>query len=352
MCGIAGLVDFRRGAPPTGVLQAMCRAMAHRGPDDHGVMAVGSCGLAQARLSIIDLELSIQPMRLPDGVALTFNGEVYNYPKLRAALEARGHSFKTNGDTEVLLHMLDEQWADALPQLDAMFAFAAWDPDKRRALLARDPLGEKPLFYATPAPGLLIFGSEPKALLEHPEVDSALHLGALRQALRFRAVYGAQSLHTGVRQLPPGHYLEFDEQGLRIAPFHDQLGEAARVRPALRAKTEAELIQDGERLFMQSVEERLIADVPVGSFLSGGLDSSLIAAAVCKLRPDAKLQTFSVGFTDDPHSELPFAQMVADALGTQHRAIAVGPDQFIAHMAELSHYRDGPVSEPADVAIA
>jgi asparagine synthase (glutamine-hydrolysing) len=354
MCGIAGLVDFRTRAPSAEVLKAMCVALGRRGPDDHGHLIKGPCGLAHTRLSIIDVAHSIQPMTTADqAVALSFNGEIYNYLQLRQELAEAGHSFSTNGDTEVLLHLVAEHWEKAPARLDAMFAFAAWDERGQRLLLARDPMGEKPLYYSTPAPGLLVFGSEQKALLTHPEVDGGIDEDALRQALRFRAVYGKGCLRGGIRQLGPGEYLEFDKTGVRIGRFFDLAAETATEKRAQSGRTDEQLVQDGLALFMESVEERLLADVPVGAFLSGGLDSSLVVAAMRRVRgKGAPLATYSVGFSGDAHSELPFAAMVAEAIETDHTPIVVGPESFVRRMTELAICRDGPVSEPADVAVA
>jgi asparagine synthase (glutamine-hydrolysing) len=353
MCGIAGYVDFHRAASAT-PLQAMISALARRGPDASGSLVEGACGLAHTRLSIIDPTGSPQPMAEPEaGLSLVYNGETYNYMALRRELQSLGESFRTQGDTEVFLKWLARSWTHALPKFDAMFAVAAWDARKERLLLARDPLGEKPLFFATPRPGLLAFGSEIKAVLTHPAVDRSLNQDALRQALRFRAVYGSETLHTGVRQLEPGCWLEFSRKGLVIGRFHDLIEEAARARQGRAGFGASELVAKGKLLFLESVEERLVADVPVGAFLSGGLDSSLITAAIRKVRgPDAELRTFSVGFTGDPHSELPFAKQVADHLGTHHQTVEVDAECYIRRMAELSGCRDAPVSQPADIAMA
>jgi asparagine synthase (glutamine-hydrolysing) len=353
MCGIAGYVDFEAG-PQRAVLDSMARVLHRRGPDAHGVQIDGPCGLAHRRLSIIDIAGSPQPMATPDGAGLiVYNGEIYNYRELRAELEAAGEHLVTSGDTEAVLRYLVREWRQALPRFDGMFAFAAWDRARQRLLLARDAIGEKPLFYATPAPGLLVFGSEAKALIEHPAVDRDVDPDALRQALRFRAVYGSHCLHRGVRQLRPGGYLEFDRSGVRTGVFHDLVESAAAARRALSDRSQADLVARGRDLFFESVRERLVADVPVGAFLSGGLDSSLIVAAMRRLRsPDEEVRTFSVGFTGDGHSELPYAQMVAEAVGSHHTPIEVGPECFSRRLAELSACRDGPVSEPADVAVA
>jgi asparagine synthase (glutamine-hydrolysing) len=354
VCGIAGYVDFSAGKPDRRILTAMTVALGRRGPDSVGIAVEGPCGLAHARLSIIDVAGSPQPMSFPDSdIAIVYNGETYNYLELRAELEAAGERLHTRGDTEAVLRWLGKEWAEALPRFDAMFAFGAWDKRQERLLLGRDAVGEKPLFYATPSPGVLVFGSELKALLEHPLVDAELDENALRQALRFRAVFGNECLSRGVKQLEPGGYLEFSRDGLKTGRHFSVADEVRQARRSHRDLDDAELIKRGRDIFIESVRQRLIADVPVGAFLSGGLDSSLIVAAMRQVRaPSAQIETFSVGFVDDPHSELGHAQTVADAIGTKHRPILVGPDIYIRRLAELSACRDGPVSQPADVAIA
>lgn len=354
MCGIAGYVDFTAGVPDRAILTAMTKALGRRGPDASGIWADGPCGFAHARLSIIDVDGSPQPMAFADSdVAIVYNGEVYNYRELRAELEALGASFQTQGDTEVVLRWLAREWSDAIPRFDAMFAFGAWDRSRQKLLLGRDPVGEKPLFYATPSPGVLVFGSELKALLEHPVLDPELNEDALRQALRFRAIYSADGLSRGVRQLEPGAFLEFTRDGLKTGRHFSVADELRKARRVQVGADDGELIRRGHEIFIESVRQRLVADVPVGAFLSGGLDSSLIVAAMRAVRdPGAQIETFSVGFEGDPHSELNFAQTVADACQTLHRPITVGPEAYIRRLAELSACRDGPVSQPADVAIA
>lgn len=354
MCGIAGQVDFSGKAPQTAVLKAMAQAIARRGPDDHGRLVEGACALVHSRLSIIDVAGSPQPMATPSrDYALAFNGEIFNYQALREGLRRDGAALVTEGDTEVVLQMVARGWTRDLARLNGQFAFAVWDRAAERLLLARDPLGEKPLFYATPLPGIIVFGSELKAVLAHPAVDRTLNENALRQAVRFRAVYGESSLHVGVHQLRPGSWLQFDRSGVTTGAFFDLIEATRAARGPVRAMSDQAMIDHGRKLLTNSIRARLIADVPVGAFLSGGLDSSLIVAIAKALRgPDAPLCTFAVGFSDDPHTEIGHAQVVADAIKTRHRTIEVGPQSFIDRMAELSACRDGPVSEPADVAVA
>jgi asparagine synthase (glutamine-hydrolysing) len=354
MCGIAGYVDFETGRVWPAVLDAMAAALARRGPDARGTLIEGPCGLAHARLSIIDLAGSPQPMRVGGSrVSLVYNGELYTYRDLREELVKQGIFLDTHGDTEMILRYVDHQWEKALDQFDGMFAFAAWDRQRERLLLARDPLGKKPLFYAIPSPGVLVFASEIKAVLEHPAVCVELDEDAVRQAVRFRAVYGDRSLYAGVRQVEPGCWLEITREGIRQGRFYDLPALAASERERIAGHSDQQLIDDGERMLTEAVRKRLVADVPVGAFLSGGLDSSLIVALMRQCRaPEEKTCTFSVGFRGDRNSELPFAQTVADAIGTVHTTVELTEQDYARRLAEMTACRDAPVSEPADVAIA
>lgn len=352
MCGIAGYVNFS-GSPQMAILEAMAGSIAHRGPDDQNCAVIGPCGLAHRRLSIIDIAGSPQPMHAAGTfTTLAYNGELYDYKQLRTAMQQQGVTFQTAGDTEVILRYVDRDWDAALNQFDGMFAFAAWHSGRQSLMLARDPFGKKPLFYASPHPGLLIFGSEIKALLQHPALQAQLDEDSLRQALRFRAVYGDRSLYAGIRQVEPGCWIEFSRGGLRRGRYYDLVDRVGKSRSDVAVRGHSSLVEDGERLLVEAVRKRLIADVPVGAFLSGGLDSSLIAAVMRECRaPDAQTRTFSVGFRGDADSELPFAKQVADHLGTHHTQVHVDESQYAAHFAEMTEFRDSPISEPADIAI-
>lgn len=354
MCGVGGYVDFTGPGPAERVLLGMCDALSRRGPDASGTLRDGPCGLAHARLSIIDLAGSPQPMRTPDGAfAIAYNGETYNYRELRRDLLSRGASLHTEGDTEALLRWCALEWEAALPRFSGIFALAVWDSRRRRLLLARDPLGVKPMFFAQPRPGLLVFGSEIKSILRHPEVPCDLDESGLREALRFRAVYGERTMYRGVAPLPPGAWLEFGERGVRTGRHYDLIERARALRPSLARRDDDDLIAEGESRFVAAVRSQLVADVPVGAFLSGGLDSSLLVAAMREIRgPGADLLTFSVGFENDPRSELPHARVVADAVGSQHTEVPLTQAQYIASFAEMTACRDAPVSEPADLAVA
>jgi asparagine synthase (glutamine-hydrolysing) len=354
MCGIAGYVDFSGISPREDILRAMATTLRRRGPDAEGVLIDGPCGLTQRRLSIIDLTGSPQPMQVPaSDLSLTFNGEIYNYQDLQHDLITRGIALRWAGDTETVLRFVDAEWEKALPRFDGMFAFGAWNRRSRMLLLARDPLGKKPLFYANPSPGLLVFGSEVKAILEHPAVEVSLDTDSLRQALRFRAVYGDRSLYSGIRQVEPGCWLEFSASGIRTGCFYDLAVEAQQAARDIAGLSELDLLTRFGQMMESSVRKRLIADVPVGAFLSGGLDSSVIVSLIRKIRdPKEEVRTFSVGFKGDDKSELPHAKLVADAIGTLHTEVHLAESDYAALFAEMTACRDAPLSEPADPAIA
>jgi len=293
-------------------------------------------------------------MMFPDvPVALAYNGELYNFTDLRIGLRAEQGGFRTQGDTEVLLRALSQYWIGALDKLDGMFAFAAWHQTEKRLLLARDPFGKKPLFYVEPRPGLVVFASEIKALFAHPDIPRDLDLDSLRQVLRFRAVYGSKTLYRGIRQIPPGCWIEFHTAGCRTGRYFHLRTLVDGARDAMRSRSDAEIIEHGRDLMTQAVRKRLVADVPVGAFLSGGLDSSLVVALMRQTQAHHhQLHTFSVGFSDDPKSELQFARLVANALGTKHTEVILNEDDYVGLFERMTTARDAPVSEPADLAVA
>lgn len=353
MCGIAGYVDFTLRTYDPSVIEAMGAALARRGPDDAGTARLGPCALAHRRLSIIDLAHSVQPMRVdPIPITLVYNGELYNYRELRSDLEARGHVFATQGDTEVVLRMLAEYGPECVARFDGMFAFAAWNEHTRELILARDQIGEKPLFY-TMIEGAFVFASEIKSVRRFPGCPSRVDLDSLRQAMRFRAVYGSRTLFDGISSLMPGCWMRVNAAGCEVVRYFDIAENVASASRRTANLDDVACVHLGREMFEQSVRERLIADVPVGAFLSGGLDSSLITAEIRRLRgPGAEVRTYSVGFDGDTHSELPYATEVASALGTRHEMVLVGPHDFATRLEELTSCRDAPMSEPADLAIA
>ena len=339
MCGIAGYIDLAN-RPKLEILSRMLAAISHRGPDADGIWREGDVGLVHSRLSIIDLQHSEQPMEL-DSSVLTFNGEIYNYRSLR---DEAAVNCSTNGDTEVLLRGIKDHGVDFLSRIDGMFSFGYWDREKRRLILARDRFGKKPLFIARPRPDLLVFGSEPKALLEHPEVSDELDEFALGNVVRYGAVAGGRSLYSDIRQVPPGHAVEWEDGTLETREWFDPTSLISRKRQ----RFDIDLL---ETEFLKSVKARLVSDVPVGAFLSGGIDSSLLVSAMRRLQPEQTIHTFSISFEGDPDDEHEFASVVADRFETVHHRVVVGQQDFLDGMERYSRFRDAPLSQPADLGI-
>jgi asparagine synthase (glutamine-hydrolysing) len=319
MCGIAGWAGARGGGRE--VLDTMLRALEHRGPDDTGRHLGTEATLGMTRLSIIDLVTGRQPMATDDATAaLVFNGEIYNYRELRDELAARGRRFATRSDTEVLLRAWEE-WGEAcVERLRGMFAFAIWDARRRRLVLARDRLGKKPLYYWH-RDGLLVFASEPKALLRHPAVGRALDPVALEHYAAFGYTPAARSIFDGIAKLPPGHVATLAGSVLTRRRYWTLpagvAAPAVRSLPELQERVRAEV--------RDAVRARLIADVPLGVFLSGGIDSSAIVACMRELNV-GRLATFSVGFgADASHDELPYARIVARRFETEHHEDVLEP---------------------------
>jgi len=348
MCGIAGIFNFGTQAPADrDALARATAAMVHRGPDDEGFYFDGPLALGNRRLSIVDLPGGHQPISNEDGtIWITFNGEIYNYRELQQDLKSRGHQFRTASDTEAIVHLYEERGPDCLQDLRGMFAFALWDTRARRLLLARDRLGVKPLYYQAGA-GSLRFASELRALVElqgartgSPEVDPQ----AVYDFFGFRYVPAPGTFYKGVLKLPPGHYLLADSTGVKTSSWWDVPGEELENPDA--AELEREVI---ERL-RESVKLRLIADVPVGIFLSGGTDSSAVLALAAGLgaRP---LRTFSVGFDEPGYSELPAARRTARTFNSEHHELTVHAKDLGDELANLIAFRQEPIAEPTDVAL-
>lgn len=345
MCGIAGYCNFQLAQDERRpVLEAMCGAIAHRGPDDQGYFLADSIGLGMRRLSIIDLSTGQQPMHSPDGrYSMVYNGEVYNYQQLRSELQARGRSFSTDSDTEVILAQFEKDGPAGLERLNGMFALAIWDAAQRRLFLARDRMGIKPLYYYWDG-RRLIFGSEIKAILASRLVQAEVNLNAVWDFLTFRYVPQPNTIWQNIHKLPPGHSLSLSLGGEpRVERYWDIPYQD------LPARAEAEYDQEFEELFLEAVGYRLIADVPVGIMLSGGLDSSCVAAAVA-LKHNVRLNSFSVSFADSPDiDELPFARQVAKHIGTDHHEVTIGPQDFLDFLPELVYYTDEPLADLASV---
>ncbi|TMC37590.1 MAG: asparagine synthase (glutamine-hydrolyzing) [Chloroflexi bacterium] len=290
MCGIAGSLSLDGRPVALDEVRAMCGVISHRGPDDDGFHLGPGVGLGMRRLRIIDLETGRQPIRNEDGtVWVVFNGEIYNFRELRRELEARGHAFYTATDTETIVHLYEEDQADCVKKLRGMFAFALWDARRRTLLVARDRLGIKPLYYAE-AGGKLLFASELKALLQSVDVEGDLNWSAVSRLFTFGCTPAADSIIDGVRKLEPGHILLASPgRGVRTERYWDPRFEPEYGRP------EAYFVERLRELIEESVRLHLVSDVPLGAFLSGGIDSSAVVATMARLDP-GPVKTFSIGF--------------------------------------------------------
>lgn len=327
----------------------MAGVLLHRGPDDEGVHVDGFVGLGFRRLSIIDLVTGHQPMTNEDGtLRIVFNGEIYNHPELRPALERRGHRYTTNSDTETILHLYEEYGDECVHHLRGMFAFAIWDASRKRLFCARDRLGIKPFYYAQIG-GRFIFASEIKALYALPEFRPRLNRKALPEFFAFGYLSSDETLFEGVHKLLPGHYLSVAvgtrKSELEIARYWDL--DLSSDGPL---ESEARYQSRFEELFAESVRLHLMSDVPLGVFLSGGLDSSAIAAVLARMHPD-QIQTFSVGYAEDDYSELPYARLVAKHIGAEHNEIILTPGEFFSNLPELIWHEDEPIVWPSSVAL-
>jgi len=344
MCGICGMVDFQGAGPDEHTLRAMVATLRHRGPDDEGSVVEGPAGLGQTRLSIVDLsDAGHQPMFSPDGRhMLVFNGEIYNFMALRARLEAEGVRFVSRCDTEVVLHALIRWGADALAALDGMFAIALWDSQKRRLLLARDRFGIKPLYVYRTADGI-VFGSEIKALLASGRIERELNWQGLHEYLYYGNTLGRSTHFAGVEKLLAGHYLVLEERGAQTHAYWrvEQTQPVADDVPTATGR-----VRD---LLRQAVRDHLIGDVPIGVFLSGGIDSSAITA-MASTEYAGRLQTFSVGFDFDKGvNELAKARSVADLFGTQHNEMHLAGGDMADVIEKLVRSHDEPFADAANI---
>ena len=347
MCGIAGLVAFDRlHLDDRERVTRMRDVVAHRGPDDAGIFADERAALAHRRLSIVDLAGGHQPLaNETDTVWIVFNGEIYNHRAVRAELESRGHQYKTRSDTETIVHAY-EQWGDDLvDHLRGMFAFAVWDAPRRRLLLARDRLGVKPLYWAI-AQGRLLFASEIKGILESGLVRPEANEQALPELLGTRYLSGTETLFKGIHRLQPGHTLIFEKGTVVIHRYWDiPVGRRAE---ELAPLSDAALVARFRELLEESVRIRLMADVPLGMFLSGGLDSSAIAALMARLI-DRPVQTFSVAFKQRAFSELDYARQVSSAIKADAHEIVIDDEDFFGALPRLIWHEDEPLAHPSSV---
>jgi asparagine synthase (glutamine-hydrolysing) len=342
MCGITGIFHYASDEPiQHAVLQRMTDVIAHRGPDDDGFHVAGRAGLGHRRLSIIDVAGGHQPIFNEDGaVAVVFNGEIYNYRELAKLVEARGHRFKTRSDTETIVHLYEEFGEGCVAMLGGMFAFAVWDARNQTLLLARDRLGKKPLYYADVG-GRLVFGSEIKSLLEHPHVPRDLDPEAVADFFSFEYVPAPKSIFKAVRKLRPAHYLVVTRDGVSEREYWD----IDFSRPEERS--EGEWCERLIEKLRAAVSCRLMSEVPLGAFLSGGVDSSTVVALMSEItkRP---VVTASIGFTVEKYSEVEDARRFAAHVGADHHERIVNPDA-VAVVEKLAWHYDEPFADSSAV---
>ncbi|HYP26967.1 MAG TPA: asparagine synthase (glutamine-hydrolyzing) [Blastocatellia bacterium] len=346
MCGICGIA-----APghlgrriDEGLLARMRDSMEHRGPDGAASYIDGNVGLGHRRLSIVDINGGHQPMSNEDGsVWLTFNGEIYNHRDIRPGLEARGHVYRSACDTETIIHLYEERGPRVVEELRGMFAFAIWDRNRNRLLLARDRVGIKPLYYALLEDGRIYFASEIKAIIEAGAVRPELNYAALSDYAANRAPSGEETLFRGIKRLMPGHTLVWSDGRVEINRYWDV--SFAKSEDSL---SDREYVGRFTELFEESVRLRLMADVPLGMFLSGGIDSSAIASVMSRMVHDP-IKTFSVAFAEREANELEFARQVAYAYGTDHHEVVVSPEQFFEALPALVYQEDEPIAHPSSV---
>jgi asparagine synthase (glutamine-hydrolysing) len=348
MCGIAGMMEADGSASRAerlGLIGRMCQAIEHRGPDDEGFHIDGGVALGMRRLSIIDLFTGHQPISNEDGsVWVVFNGEIYNFRDLREGLIARGHTLRTNTDTEVIVHLYEEEGEACVGRLRGMFAFAIWDSRDRKLFVARDRVGIKPLHYWH-AGGTLIFGSEIKSILQHPKVTREVNPQAISDFLSFNYVPDPATAFRGIHKLPPGHTLTFKDSRLTVRSYWDfDYAERSACEPA---RDEGYYVAGIRELITESVRLRLISDVPLGAFLSGGIDSSAIVATMARLM-DRPVKTFSIGFSESSFDELHFARMAARRLGTDHHEFVVTPD-VCNLVEEIIWHHDEPFADVSSI---
>ena len=347
MCGICGVfhTDRTRRAERES-LADMNRQIAHRGPDDDGFFVEGNVGLGMRRLSIIDVQTGHQPICNEDeSVWIVYNGELYNHQELRKDLEARGHRYRTKSDTETVVHLFEEYGRDCVKYLRGMFAFAIWDRRKRQLFIARDRLGIKPLYYRFDGRTLL-FGSEIKAILAYPGVKAEFNRSTLAEYLASGYIPEPETMYAGIQKLLPGHTLEIGESGEpRISSYWDlQVGIDNPERPR------EYYVERYRQLLEQCVSSHLMSDVPLGVFLSGGLDSSAVAALTTKIRREP-IETFAVGYGEEEFSELPFARAVAQHIGSKHHEVRLSREEFFQTLPRLIWHEDEPIVWPSSVAL-
>jgi asparagine synthase (glutamine-hydrolysing) len=359
MCGICGIVNFKATNPVDGrLLEQMTSAQAHRGPDDHGYFIEENVGLGHRRLSIIDVSGGKQPIFNEDGsVVVVFNGEIYNFADLTGDLTSRGHSFTTRSDTETIVHAYEEYGENCMRDFRGMFAFSIWDRRRKRLFIVRDRLGIKPVYYYA-GKEFFAFASEIKSLLQHPQVPREVDRESLDQYMTLRYVPGPRTMFKNIFKLQPGHWMMVENGKIRIQKYWDlEYPEAGDPHPPLRgdlSQWERDRTEEFEHLLEESVRLRLISEVPLGVFLSGGLDSSTMLAMMSRITGGERVKTFSVGFeTDGPSggeasaaNEFKYAREAAAHFGAEHHEFQVSADQFREAIPTMVSHLDEPMADP------
>lgn len=331
MCGIVGYIK-NSGTADRSVLERMNAAIAHRGPDDDGFFIEGGAALAMRRLSIIDVAGGRQPIHNEDRSKwIVFNGEIYNFQEIRDDLEKRGHRFYTKSDTETVVHLYDEYGPDCVNHLRGMFAFAIWDTREKTLFLARDRVGKKPLLYSHQASGDLIFGSEFQALLAHPDISREVDMAAIDGYLSFLCVPAPRTAFKSIRKLEPGHWLKWSDGQIETRRYWlPEFSKKIKI-------TEQEAVEETTRQLREATKLRLISEVPLGAFLSGGVDSSIVVALMAELT-DRPVKTFSIGFEEQDFSELKYARRVAEHVGAEYNEFIVRPNALDVLPLLVEHY--------------
>lgn len=349
MCGINGIAFSSRSGRTVdrALLERMRDVITYRGPDDQGSFIDGTVGLGHRRLSIVDVAAGHQPMTNEDGaLRITYNGEIYNHADFRTELEAKGHVYQTHCDTETILHLYEEYGEHCVEHLRGMFAFAIWDRRRKELFIARDRLGVKPLYYVHTDDGSLYFGSEIKTLIEAGALKPEINYRALPDYLANHAPSGEDTLYRGVKRLLPGHVMLWRDGDLRVSRYWD----VSFVKHADEGRSDKDYIAEWSDLFRTSVRLRLMADVPLGMFLSGGIDSSAICAVMSGMVTEP-IKTFSVAFKEREANELEYARVVAEAFKTNHHEIVVSPEDFFGTLPKLVWHEDEPLAHPSSVAL-
>lgn len=345
MCGINGIAFSPKSGKQVrrATLITMRDVLHHRGPDDSGVFVDGNIGLGHRRLSIVDVTHGAQPMQNSARTStIVYNGEVYNHSESRAKLSEKGHIFDNRSDTETILHLYDEYGRDCVDHLRGMFAFAIWDTTRRELFIARDRFGVKPLYYVHDSEGNLFFASEIKSFLEADAIKPEVNYNALPDQFANHGTSGDETLYQGVKRLLPGHTMVWKDGSVEIREYWDLAFEPKE------HLSDVKYVQEWRDLFRESVRLRLMADVPLGMFLSGGIDSSAIAAVMSRMVSE-RIKTFSVGFHEREANELEYAQLVSKRFGTDHHEIVITPEEFFEALPNLVWHEDEPLGFIASV---